>query len=277
MNGQGTHPFAELIKRGANIRPKPILERQASIDPDSLVAIFYKPGITGQPKAATLINFEMLNLLHGQLENIGQFLTRVCAPISIYHIFAEMVGVLNVVFQKCQAVFSAISPDTVSAMGVIHEEERTALIGSPVIFRDILTHLGKENYDLSSLALGVLGARPMQREFLRRLEVELPVTRVTQSDGMTENVTLFASAYWAGDADQQRSYSSMGVCMQRLEIIIRSVVNIYPAEIETAIIEHLSVFDAQVFGIPDERYGEEVRAWITLKPDTSTCTTDEIV
>ncbi|CAF3656015.1 unnamed protein product [Rotaria socialis] len=107
----------------------------------------------------------MLNLLHGQLENIGQFLTRVSVPISIFHISAEMVGVLNLVFQKCQAVSSTILPDTVSTMGAIREEKRTALIDLPTIFRDILTHLEKKNYDLSSLALGVLGARPMQREF----------------------------------------------------------------------------------------------------------------
>ncbi|CAF3286572.1 unnamed protein product [Rotaria socialis] len=91
------------------------------------------------------------------------------------------------------------------------------------------------------------------------------MTRVTQGDGMTENATLFASAYWAGDADQQQSYPSMGLCMQRLELKLRMLLLSIP-----------SVFDAQVFGIPDERYGEEVCAWITLKPDTSTCTTDEI-
>ena len=60
------------------------------------------------------------------------------------------------------------------------------------------------------------------------------------------------------------------------EMIIRGGVNIYPIEIENTIIEHPSIAEAQVFGIPDERYGEEVCAWIKLKPGVTQCTSEDI-
>jgi fatty-acyl-CoA synthase len=50
------------------------------------------------------------------------------------------------------------------------------------------------------------------------------------------------------------------------DMAIRGGENIYPVEIENVLYEHPAVADAQVFGIPDERFGEELCAWIRLKP-----------
>ena len=48
-------------------------------------------------------------------------------------------------------------------------------------------------------------------------------------------------------------------------MIISGGVNIYPAEVEQALIEHPDVADVAVFGIPNEEWGEEVRAVVQLK------------
>lgn len=53
------------------------------------------------------------------------------------------------------------------------------------------------------------------------------------------------------------------------DMIIRGGENIYPREIEEYIYTHPKVLDVQVIGIPDEKYGEEVMAWIRLKEGTS--------
>ncbi len=49
------------------------------------------------------------------------------------------------------------------------------------------------------------------------------------------------------------------------DMIIRGGENVYPREIEEFLYRHPSVQDVQVFGVPDERYGEEVCAWIRLR------------
>jgi fatty-acyl-CoA synthase len=50
------------------------------------------------------------------------------------------------------------------------------------------------------------------------------------------------------------------------DMVIRGGENIYPREIEEFLFRHPKVQDVQVFGVPDAKYGEEVCAWIKLKP-----------
>lgn len=50
------------------------------------------------------------------------------------------------------------------------------------------------------------------------------------------------------------------------DMIIRGGENVYPREIEEYLIRHPKVNDVQVFGIPDEKLGESVCAWIIIKP-----------
>jgi len=50
------------------------------------------------------------------------------------------------------------------------------------------------------------------------------------------------------------------------ELIIRGGYNVYPAEIEDVLHEHPAVAEAAVIGIPDDRLGEEVMAFLTLRP-----------
>jgi long-chain acyl-CoA synthetase len=48
-------------------------------------------------------------------------------------------------------------------------------------------------------------------------------------------------------------------------MIISGGVNIYPAEIEAVLQEHPAVADAAVFGIPDDEWGEQVKAALELR------------
>ena len=50
------------------------------------------------------------------------------------------------------------------------------------------------------------------------------------------------------------------------DMIIRGGENIYPREIEEYLLTHPGIADAQVFGVADEKYGEEVCTWIIAKP-----------
>ncbi|WP_323781801.1 AMP-binding protein [Thalassovita sp.] len=52
------------------------------------------------------------------------------------------------------------------------------------------------------------------------------------------------------------------------DMIIRGGENVYPREVEEFLIRHPKVSDVQVFGIPDEKFGEEVCAWAVAKPGT---------
>jgi long-chain acyl-CoA synthetase len=53
---------------------------------------------------------------------------------------------------------------------------------------------------------------------------------------------------------------------RKSDMIISGGVNIYPAEIESALIVHPLVADVAVFGIPNTEWGEEVKAVVELQP-----------
>lgn len=60
------------------------------------------------------------------------------------------------------------------------------------------------------------------------------------------------------------------------DMILRGGENIYPREIEEFLYTHEAIADVQVIGIPSEKYGEEVMAWVKLKSDF-TVTENELI
>lgn len=65
------------------------------------------------------------------------------------------------------------------------------------------------------------------------------------------------------------------LCDRRRDMIISGGVNIYPAEIESALLAIAGVRDCAVFGIPDDEFGESVCAWI--EPEDGAVLTGETV
>jgi fatty-acyl-CoA synthase len=57
-----------------------------------------------------------------------------------------------------------------------------------------------------------------------------------------------------------------GIRGRSKDMIIRGGENIYPREIEEFLYTHPAVSDVSVFGLPDEKFGEIVCAWIRIKP-----------
>ena len=53
------------------------------------------------------------------------------------------------------------------------------------------------------------------------------------------------------------------------DLVIRGGENVYPREIEEFLYRHPKIQDVQVFGVPDERYGEELCAWVKLRAGES--------
>jgi fatty-acyl-CoA synthase len=58
------------------------------------------------------------------------------------------------------------------------------------------------------------------------------------------------------------------------DMVIRGGENIYPREIEEFLYTHPDIEDVQVIGVPDPKYGEELCAWVKLRPGGSLTTED---
>jgi fatty-acyl-CoA synthase len=60
------------------------------------------------------------------------------------------------------------------------------------------------------------------------------------------------------------------------DMVIRGGENVYPSEIEEFLYTHPDIVDAQVVGVPDETYGEELMAWIRLRPGAEPVTAESL-
>jgi long-chain acyl-CoA synthetase len=72
--------------------------------------------------------------------------------------------------------------------------------------------------------------------------------------------------FTVGDVGHLDSDGYLYLSGRTAELIISGGTNIYPAEIEGVLLEHPAVADAAVIGVPNEEWGEEVKAVLELKP-----------
>jgi len=60
------------------------------------------------------------------------------------------------------------------------------------------------------------------------------------------------------------------------DMVIRGGENLYPREIEEFLYTHPDILDAQVIGVPDEKYGEELMAWVRMREGASPLTAEKV-
>jgi fatty-acyl-CoA synthase len=60
------------------------------------------------------------------------------------------------------------------------------------------------------------------------------------------------------------------------DMVIRGGENVYPREVEEFLYTHPDIVDAQVIGVPDERYGEELMAWVRLRDGADLLTAESL-
>jgi fatty-acyl-CoA synthase len=69
-----------------------------------------------------------------------------------------------------------------------------------------------------------------------------------------------------GDLAVMDAEGYLNIVGRSKDMVIRGGENVYPREVEEFLHTHPDVADAQVVGVPDERYGEELCAWLQLRP-----------
>jgi long-chain acyl-CoA synthetase len=73
--------------------------------------------------------------------------------------------------------------------------------------------------------------------------------------------------FTVGDVGYLNDDGYLFLCDRKIDMIISGGANIYPTEVEAVLLTHPKVGDAAVFGIPDEDWGEQVKAVIEPAPD----------
>ncbi len=66
------------------------------------------------------------------------------------------------------------------------------------------------------------------------------------------------------------------ICDRQVDMVISGGVNIYPAEVEAVLYAHPAVMDVAVIGVPDDQWGESVKAVVQLRPG-ATATAEDLI
>jgi fatty-acyl-CoA synthase len=85
------------------------------------------------------------------------------------------------------------------------------------------------------------------------------------------------SARWmhTGDLATMDDQGYLKIVGRIKDMVIRGGENVYPREIEEFLYTHPAVADVQVVGVPDEKYGEELCAWVIVR-DGHTLTAEDV-
>ena len=87
------------------------------------------------------------------------------------------------------------------------------------------------------------------------------------NDAATRDAIDAAGWMHTGDLATMDAEGYVNIVGRIKDMIIRGGENVYPREVEEYLLTHPDIVDAQVIGVPSEKYGEEVMAWVRLKPN----------
>jgi fatty-acyl-CoA synthase len=79
-----------------------------------------------------------------------------------------------------------------------------------------------------------------------------------------------------GDLATMDSDGYLNIVGRIKDLVIRGGENVYPREVEEFLYTHPDIADVQVIGVPDAKYGEELMAWVVLRPGAGPLTADAV-
>lgn len=315
----------------------------AQLQPDDAINIQFTSGTTGSPKGITLSHFNILNNGYFMTGRMGlRAGDRLCIPVPLYHCYGMVMGVLGCLTRAATMVFPDEGFSAKTVLSAIQNERCTALFSVPTMYIAMLSDPEFENYDVSSLRTGNMGAAQCPSDVMKQVIERMNMRGITISYGMTETSpitfqtveddTFERRIHTVGrihshvqakivDAEGKivpigqrgelciRGYSVMRgywedpeqtaevidkdgwlhtgdlavfdedfycrIVGRAKDMINRGGENISPVEVESYLITHPKVMDVAVFGVPDEKFGELVGAWIRLH-ENETADAEEI-
>jgi fatty-acyl-CoA synthase len=86
------------------------------------------------------------------------------------------------------------------------------------------------------------------------------------------------AAHWmhTGDLAVMDADGYLAITGRIKDMVIRGGENVYPREIEEFLYTHPDILDAQVIGVPDEKYGEELMVWVRLRAGAPALTAESL-
>jgi acyl-CoA synthetase (AMP-forming)/AMP-acid ligase II len=249
----GCYTLDEVRALGGSAERTRLAELAELLQPDDPINIQFTSGTTGSPKAATLTHHGLINNAFFFAEGAGvQEGQRFCNPLPLYHVGGMVLGSILGILRGVTLVYLGEAFDPLAALDAIRTERCVAFGGVPTMFVAMTGAQGEICFRGHMVMRGYWNGEAQTRETID-------------------------AARWlhSGDLGTMDADGYITITGRSKDMVIRGGENIYPREIEEFLFGHPAVADVQVFGVPDPRYGEELCAWIRLRPGAA-ATEEEI-
>ena len=240
----------------------------AHLDVDYILDVIQKEKVTTMWLAPTIIYFLLAypNRANFDLSSLRS-LPYSSAPIAVEKL-KEALDTFGSVFAQAYGlvecpVISMLSRDDHVVGGSEEQTKRLGSAGREVIYTEVRV----VDDDGSALPPGEMGeiivnSPLVMKEYWRDPEATAQALR----DGWL----------YTGDVGYLDDMGYLFIADRLKDMIITGGYNVYPKEVENVIFKHEAVFEAAVIGVPDETWGESVKAFVALKPGMQ-ATEEEII
>src|SRR5487761_1474489 len=269
-------------------------------------SMIYTSGTTGHPKGAWRpngVNVENILQVISIFELSDSDIHLMCGPG--YH---SAVSLFTAVHQLLGATV-AVQPkfDADDALDLIARRRVTTSFMAPTLLQRLVDAQERQPRDVSSLRAVLLGAAPCPHALKVRAEAafgqvlwefygatETGINTVLRPEDQLRKSGSCGTAVPGqeirlvgpdgaevvdgepGEVAYRDAEGYYFICDRRVDMVISGGVNIYPAEVEAALHAHPAVMDVAVIGVPDDQWGESVKAVVQLRPG-SRATADELI
>jgi acyl-CoA synthetase (AMP-forming)/AMP-acid ligase II len=183
---EATTSWADFLARANAETLAEVDLRRDAISSDDPSDILFTSGTTGVPKGVVMTHARTLCVATDWVAMTGITTDDRYLMVNPYfHMFGLKAGIL-----ACMASGAAMLPEPVfdvdRVLAHVAAERVTVLPGPPTLYQSILDHPERDRFDLSSLWLAVTGAADIPVQLIRRVDEELPFTRIITGYGLTE-------------------------------------------------------------------------------------------
>ena len=230
---------------GATVRIMP------HFDAAEFLAIVEREGITSALSVPTMLTMIVEAIEHGGARASTATLKRLVtcgSPLPL----ATKRRVIEKVTPQLFDYYGSTESNSMTVLRPVDQLRKPESVGQP--FRNVEIMIADE--EGRACAAGVVG----------EVWCANPSVMTAYRDRPEETKRAFTGRwYHTGDLGYLDADGFLHLVSRLSDVVISGGVNIYPAEIEQVLMTHPSILDAAVIGVPDEKWGEAVKAFLVLR------------
>ena len=193
--------WEHFLGRGDRISDEAVQQRAAEVEPEDTMDMLFTSGTTGKPKGVLCSHSQNIGVFETWANTVGLRSDDNYLVVNpFFHTFGYKAGWLASIIVGC-TVLPVLAFDKKAIMEQIQRDKITMLPGAPSLYEMILADKDFDQYDLSSLRLGVTGAAPVSVQLVKDMWDKLGFETVVTAYGMTESTGVITICRPEDDAE----------------------------------------------------------------------------